>query len=463
MIEADPGSFRDVAGTVFHVDGRILRTVGKAAAEDFDFLHDCGLLDELVAAGRMVDAWKVDADIRQDAHYVLEHPRLPFISYPYEWCFTALKSAALLHLDVHLSALDKGMTLSDASAYNVQFIGSRPIFIDALSFRRYRQGEFWLGYRQFCRQFLNPLLLRSLFAIPHNDWFRGSLEGIPTEELRRMLSPRHFFSGNILTHVVLQAALGPSDGGGLEISRQDIGNRTFPLSALRRMLRKLRTWISGLKPGDRSGTQWREYETFKSYSDAETGAKKAFVAEFCEAVRPAMLWDMGCNTGEFSKAALDSGAGRAVGWDMDQNALDIAFTAADQSGIAFTPLFGNAANPSPAQGWNQAERMGWFERGPAEAVLALAFVHHLAITHNAPLNGIIGLLISIAPTGVIEFAPKSDPQIQRMLQLRDDIFNDYAMENFSEALSRRARIIKSGTLEPSGRKLIWFDAREASS
>lgn len=463
MIRADPGSFRDVAGAVFRVGGRILRTVNEAAAEDFDFLHDCGLLEELVAADFMVDARKVDAEIGKNARYVLEHPRLPFISYPYEWCFAALKAAALLHVDVHLSALAKGMTMTDASAYNVQFIGSRPIFIDVLSFRRYRQGEFWFGYRQFCRQFLNPLLLRSLFAVPHNDWFRGSLEGIPTAELRRMLAPRHFLSGNILTHVVLQTALGASADSGLEISRRDIRNQSFPLPALQRMLRKLRAWIAGLAPGDKSKTRWRDYETFKSYSAAETAAKKAFVAEFCAVVRPATAWDMGCNAGEFAKAALADGAGYVVGWDMDQNALDTAFTEARQSGIAFTPLFGNAANPSPDQGWNQAERMGWSARGPADAVLALAFVHHLALTHNLPLDGVIDWLISIAPTGVIEFAPKSDPQVQRMLQLRDDIFDGYTTENFSEALTQRARIVKSATLEPGGRKLFWFDARESSS
>ena len=171
------------------------------AADDFDFVRGSGLIDELHSRGKVIGEQIVDAALlgehAADAHYVLEHPRLPFVSYPYEWSFSALKAAALLHLDIQQAALKKGVTMTDATAYNIQFIGPRPVFIDSLSFRRYQEGEYWAGHRQFCEQFINPLLLRSFNGIPHNAWYRGELEGISAENLSRLLPWRSRLSWNV--------------------------------------------------------------------------------------------------------------------------------------------------------------------------------------------------------------------------------------------------------------------------
>ncbi len=175
----DSASFRDPSGHVYKIDGRIYRTVTDRALDDFEALRASGVYDELATAGKVVAAEIVQGGVpellRREARVVLEHPLLPFISYPYEWSFAALKAAALHHLEVHQAVLERGMTLSDASAYNIQFIGARPIFIDTLSIRPYREGEYWTAHRQFCEQFLIPLLLRAMFGTPHNDWYRGAL------------------------------------------------------------------------------------------------------------------------------------------------------------------------------------------------------------------------------------------------------------------------------------------------
>jgi ribosomal protein L11 methylase PrmA len=465
--EADPGSYRDVAGTVYRLGDRVLRTVRECAAEDFDLLRESGLLEELSADGRLVRADPVELDALdvpdEGVRYLLQHPCIPFISYPYEWSFAELKCAALHHLDVQLAALDRGLTLSDASAYNIQFLGVRPTFIDTLSFRRYRDGEFWSGYRQFCEQFLNPLLLRALLGVSHNSWYRGRFEGIATRDLRRLLPLRAYVSWRILIHVILNAALGSSDIAGEDLKALDPRARRLPLASFRKLLGGLRTWISGLEPADRSATYWRDYESFRTYTEAEAGAKKAFVARFVEAVGPAMVWDIGCNAGEFALAALDAGAGYVVGWDTDLSALDLAFARAQERCAAFTPLYGDAVNPTPAQGWAQAERRGWAERGPADAVLVLAVVHHLAIAHNVPLDKVVAWILSLAPVGVVEFVDKDDQQVQRLLSLRPDIFADYSLETFLAILTARARIVSRDTLAPGGRELIWFDARESQT
>jgi len=181
-VHVDPGSFRDPAGRVYNVGDQIFRTVMPESTLAYETVRDSGLLSSLVEQNMIVGSKEVSsdplADFAKNSNYVLEHPRIPFISYPYEWSFSLHKQAALHHLNVHLEALESGFTLSDATAYNIQFVGTRPVFIDHLSLRPYRENELWTGHRQFCMQFLNPLILWSLKGIQPNDWFRGSLEGI---------------------------------------------------------------------------------------------------------------------------------------------------------------------------------------------------------------------------------------------------------------------------------------------
>ena len=181
----DPASFRDPSGHVYDIGGRILRTVTSGAVSDYEFVRDTGVLGDLVNRGWVIAAEELDGaaleSVFDGSHYVLEHPRLPFISYPYEWPFEGLKAAALLHLDLQTALLSKGVVLSDANAYNIQFRGTDPVFIDYLSFQRYEDGAFWTGHQQFCEHFLNPLLLRAYLGVSHVHWFRGSGEGILAE------------------------------------------------------------------------------------------------------------------------------------------------------------------------------------------------------------------------------------------------------------------------------------------
>jgi ribosomal protein L11 methylase PrmA len=462
VAQADPGSFRDPSGRVFRDGARIFRTVSSRAAADYEYVRDSGLFDRLGAKGLVLAAAEVDRDtlgpIGAASRYLLEHPLIPFISYPYEWSFPALKAAAVMHLDVQLEALDSGCALSDATAYNVQFVGPKPVFIDHLSFRRYRDGEIWAGHRQFSEQFLNPLLLRALLGVPHNAWFRGAQEGIPTAELGRLLPLRRKLSPNVLLQIVLPTMFESSAGSAIAaLDSSPIDRPNLPIASYRALLQRLRGWIARLEPADTKKTVWRDYAATHSYRSDEVEKKIAFVAAIASAVRPNMLWDMGCNSGDYSKAALAHGATRAIGFDFDHGALETAFARAHAENLSFLPLLMDAANPSPNQGWEERERQSLGARGPADAVLALAFVHHLAIGRNVPLDRAVGWLVSLAPTGVIEFVPKSDPMVARMLRLRDDIFDAYTEEHFLAAVSARARIVKSIVVSAAGRRLVWFD------
>ena len=430
------------------------------ARDDFDFVRSTGLIDKLIGEGRLIGESIVDPSVLGDAargaSYVLEHPVLPFISYPHEWTFTALQAAALLHLDIHLVALEHGVTLTDASAYNVQFRASEPVFIDSLSFRRYVDGEYWAGHRQFCDQFLNPLLLQSKLGVPYNAWYRGSPEGIGAESLNDILPWYSKFSWGVFSNVVLQARLqerARTDTRALKRARA----RKLPLLGLRELLGSMRRQIARLSPMYTRETDWQDYANDNSYLGDEGQAKRDFVARFVRGTNPRKLWDIGCNTGDYSLLAIENGAGCVVGFDFDCKAIAAAFERSRSQRAHFLPLVLDASNPTPSQGWRQVERKGLQQRANADAVLGLALVHHLAIGKNIPLAEIIEWIVGLAPQGVIEFVQKSDPMVQQLLRLRADIFEDYAQPVFEGLLARCARIVQSEQVSATGRRLYWFE------
>jgi ribosomal protein L11 methylase PrmA len=458
LAESVPGSHRDPAGGVYRLGDRILRTVAPDHDAEFAATLRTGMLDRFADSGRIVAFEPLSGPPAAlglaGASRVLEHPRLPFISYPYEWSFEALRAAGLHYLDLHLEAMEGGLTLSDASAYNIQFLGTDPIFIDLLSFRPYRDGEIWSGYRQFCEQFLNPLLLSAKTGVMPNAWYRGALEGVRTSDLRRLLPWRALLSRRVLLHVVAHSALEDVAQTSLATKEASVA-AALPRESFLRVLGGMRAWLGSLAP-KRVRSRWADYPTTCSYTDEERTAKHAEVSRFAAALRPKMLWALGCNTGEYPLLALRSGAERAIGWDGDAAAVDTGFRAARDAGARFTPLVCDLANPSPSQGWDQAERAGMLERSSADAVMALAIIHHLTFGANVPLPKAIAWTVSLAPRGLIEFVAPHDVQVQRMIAHRGSV-HPYDRDLFVTALQKVARIERSTVLGPSGRELFWYD------
>ena len=464
VISPIPGSFRDPSGRVYQENGRILRTVNECFAKDFEFVESTTLFKTLASKDMILPFEVLSPNLLSgiggQAKYVLETPTLPFISFPYEWPFSALKAAALLHLKIQIHALEVSVTLSDASAFNIQFRGGHPVFIDHLSFRRYQKGEIWIGHRQFCEQFLNPLLLRALFGISHNAWYRGSPEGITAGEIRSLLKWRHFCKKNVLTHVVLQDFF-QKTGAPINKSLEEnsSGTKLFPLSSFQRLLGKMYTWISNLQPLKKGNSDWASYPQNCHYSVSDSKIKKDFILEFSKTVKPKLLWDLGCNTGEYSETALEGGTQYVVGFDFDQGALEASYRKAVERHLPFLALHMDLANPSPNQGWNGEERESLQARAKGEALLALALVHHLVIVRNIPLQEVVNWLIGLAPQGVIEFVPKQDHMVQELLRLREDIFAEYSYEQFLAYLNMKAAIIKTETTLSNGRVLVWFERK----
>ena len=461
--QAEPSSFRDPAGQVIEGrDGRIFRSVAPAAVEEYRYARKCGLVDALVVEGGLVAAEEVDpveaGVLPPPGGLVLEHPRLPFVSYPYEWPFALLKAAALHHLEMQIRLLDRGISFSDASAYNVQFQGARPVFIDWLSLRRYREGEYWEGHSQFCEQFLNPLLLAAKLGAPHNAWYRGMQEGIPGRELAALLPRRTRWSPRMQAHVLLPLRFERRAGSRGEAAKRT-AKRPLPRNAYRGLLTQLRRWIQDLDPAGTS-TTWSDYSSASSYDSGEASRKAEAVRAFVVEAKPQQLWDLGCNTGEFAAIALEAGAGDVIGFDSDFGALESACERARADRLRFLPLYQDLANPSPEQGWAQAERRSLGRRSEsADALMALAVVHHLAIGRNVPLPRIAAWLISLAPRGLVEFVPRGDRRVDDLLTLRGDRFADYTPEAWEAALAPYASIGNVETVSASGRRLYSYERR----
>ncbi len=452
------GSFRDPSGFVFYRDGTLLRQVNESYHQEYDALLASGLYDELTSEGFLVphEEAPIDRAATAGAYRVLAPRAVAFVSYPYEWCFGMLQDAALATLEIQRRALDRGMTLKDASAFNVQFHDGRPILIDTLSFEFHREGEPWIAYGQFCRHFLAPLLLMSLVDVRLGRLLERYLDGIPLDLASRLLPRRSWLRFAPLLHLHLHArSLKRFAGTSLKEGRpaRPVGLRSLLglVSTLEGAIRRL-SWTAW-------GTEWADYELTHGYSAEAHEAKRRLVAEFLERVRPGIVWDLGANTGEYSRLAVDRGA-RVIAIDGDPAAVERTYQTTRREGNAgILPLWIDLSNPSPALGWAHRERQSLVQRGPADLVLGLALLHHLAISNNVPLPSVARLLADLGPRLVIEFAPKEDPQVQRLLASREDIFTDYDTEGFERAFGSVYEILESRPIADSGRRLYLMSRR----
>lgn len=432
-------SYRDPAGFIFSRDGVLYRQINPAAREDYTALMESGLYEALAGRGDLVAHEEVDPALSPDgaAFRVIRPERIAFISYPYEWCFGQLKDAALLTLRLQKTAMAHGMSLKDATAFNVAFDRGRPVLIDTLSFERLKPGAPWVAYRQFCESFLAPLALMSVVDIRLNQLLRPWLDGVPLDLARTLLPWRTRLRPGLLVHLHLHAAAQRRLSGRTPTGPR--AQRPLNATALPALVDSLERTVRSLEWSPR-GTVWGDYYDDTNYSDAAFAHKREIVADAIERVAPATVWDLGANDGTFSRLASGRGIS-TVAFDVDPAAVEKNYRrVVERKETHLLPLLLDLMNPSAASGWANRERDSIADRGPADLALALALVHHLAIAHNVPLPRVADFFASIARALVIEFVPKEDSQVQRMLASREDIFHGYTREAFERAFSARFRI-----------------------
>jgi len=432
-----PGSFRDPSGFVFRKNGLIYRQVNPIYRKDYDHLMQSGLYEALIKNCLLIPHEEMEPTSIgiEGAYKILKPERIPFISYPYEWCFSQLKEAALTTIRIQKIALDFKMSLKDGSAFNIQFKEGKPIFMDTLSFERFPEGKPWIAYRQFCQHFIAPLALMADKDVRINQWLKIYLDGIPLDLAGLLLSWRTFFKFSWLTHIHMHAR-------GLKyLSQRSVKKKDHPVShqGFLGILDSLESSVRKTK-WNPSGTEWGDYYDQTNYTSAGFQHKQETVGLYLEKIKPDMIWDLGANTGLFSRLSARKGV-FTVSFDIDPAAVEKNFLQCrEERESHILPLILDVTNPSPAIGWENQERMSLLERGPADTVLALSLIHHLAISNNLPLDRIAGFFAKICKRLIVEFIPKEDSYAQRLLSSRRDIFPEYQQSHFEYEFKKNFEI-----------------------
>lgn len=458
--QVHPASFRDPSGFLFHREGILYRQVNHSYQKEYELLNSCGLYAELVDKGWLVRHSEADVEpeLPALAYKVLRPELVASISYPYEWSFSQLKDAALRTLAIQKRALKNGMSLKDASAYNIQFRDARPVLIDTLSFEVYHPGQPWVAYRQFCQHFLAPLALMASRDVRLNQLLRVYMDGIPLDLASRLLPARTRLNFGLSTHIHLHASFQRKHASsGANGSSRAAG---MSQTALEGLIENLRSVIHRLhwKP---KGTEWGDYytETSGHYSDAASRHKMKIIDAFLDQISPRSAWDLGANTGLFSRAASRRGIS-TLAFDIDPAAVEQNYLACKANkDTNLLPLLLDLTNPSPAIGWNNQERMSLLERAPVDVVLALALIHHLAIANNVPLPRLADFFQQAGRWLLIEFVPKEDSQVQVLLASRADIFPDYTQQGFEAAFRPYFEIHSSVPVKDTARILYLMERR----
>jgi len=447
-------SFRDSSGFLFYIENELYRVINSSYKEQYDHLINSELYKKLTENNLLISHEEINnLEIDYSYYKIIKPKKIPFVSYPYEWSFSQLKDAALLTLRIQKGAMKYGMTLKDGSAYNIQFFNGKPIFIDTLSFEMYEDGQIWKPYKQFCQHFLAPLALMSKKDIRLNLLSKTFIDGIPLDLTTKLLPKTTFGNFGLMAHIHAHAKSQKhyENKEDTKIKERTISKRSFEglTDNLDSSIKKM-TWKE-------DNTEWGNYYSDTNYSEESFEEKKKIILSTLEKITPRIVWDLGANTGIFSRLASDQGI-NTISFDIDPLAVEKNYLESLKNNEQnLLPLILDLTNPSSNIGWNNDERISFLQRGPADLVFALALVHHLAISNNVPLYKIAEFFSAISKFLIIEFIPKSDSQVKRLLTTREDIFKNYDEQNFEKEFSKFFKITSSQKLVESERTIYIME------
>lgn len=470
MIDHVGGSFRDPCSRVYtvpHDDSsnriRVIRGVDSETKENFERLASSDFYKQLLSEQRVVETQLLSDDdkyarllSKKGWAGVLEHEVIPFISYPYEWTFGMLKTAAFLHLRILEDALNNGWILKDSTPFNIQFIGSRPVFIDVPSFVPWQEGEPWVAYRQFCSCFLTPLMLKSHLRIDHLPIMRSYIDGLPPSEAVKFFQGSKRFKKGVMSHIVFPSRVenkilsNERDAVPAKERKASFHSKSMVLGLIQGMTRLVRS----LKI-DIDHTDWSDYDSTHTYDETEHSAKKSFVKDVVEEKRRRCIWDIGCNTGTFSQISA-AHADTVIALDGDHNAVEKLYRSerAKKKNTNILPLVMNLANISPNHGWAGKERRAFDERVKPDLVLVLALVHHIRISSNIPMDLFLAWLKKMDCEIVIEFVKRKDEMVVKLLTNKKEPYKDYNIDTFIGQAQKEFKIISQKELKGGKRELF---------
>jgi len=445
-------SFRDPNGYLFWQDRKLYRSINNSYKNHYNYLIQSGLYKKLTENNFLVSHEEIDNQIFYEStntFKIISPEIIPFISYPYEWSFSQLKDAALLTLNIQEIALDYGMSLKDASSYNVQFKNGKPIFIDTLSFENYEEGKPWIAYKQFCQHFFAPLSLMAHTDIRLSQLFKNNIDGIPLDLASKLLPLKTHFRPSTKLHIHIHSKLQKKFEDSAESKSKN--KRTISKTALKGIINNLKNSISNLK-WNIEKTEWRDYYDDDSYTENGFLHKQEIINSLLSRIHYETAWDLGANDGTFSRLIAKNRNCNVVSFDIDPACVEKNYLYCSENKLEnILPLSLDLTNPSPNIGWNNCERSSIQKRGPVDLIMALALIHHLAISNNVPLEKIALFLKNLCKFLIIEFVPKSDKKVKKLLSTREDIFPEYNQEKFEKIFSKHFEIFNEQKINESER------------
>jgi SAM-dependent methyltransferase len=449
-----PSSYRDPSGFVFRKNGRILRQINSIYAEEYEMLKQTGLYDSLTGKKLLINHEELgDLSEDSDVYKIIKPDEIRTVTYPYEWSFSQLKDAALLTLRIQQESVKFGMSLKDATPFNVLFNGCKAVFIDTASFEKFRETEPWIAYHQFCKGFLAPLLLASYHGPEMIRLLQQHPDGIPLELCARLLPGKSKLNSLALLHIHLQ--------GTIKRGKQGKGKGDFSRQKLERILDHLYRGISSLNLSVKLST-WSDYYRDSILSEQYLEAKESLVREMIFSVPFESAVDLGCNTGQFSLLVAEQGK-RVISSDFDPLCIERLYQHMRNKDAAITPIITDLMNPSPGIGFDSNERLSFKMRAKGELIMALALIHHLCVSHNLPFNKLARFLSDLGRYLLIEFVPKEDEKVKVLLENREDIFSDYNLDEFKLVFSNYYEIRMERQVPGTSRVLFLMEKKTKNS
>lgn len=443
-------SFRDPSGFVFTQNGRIYRAITILYKEDYDLLMSSGLYARLINETLLIPHTEIDEvnKTHSNIYKIIQPEEIKFISYPYEWCFSQLKDAALLTLRMQRIALEYGMILKDASSFNIQFRKGLPVFIDTLSFEKYVEGKPWIAYRQFCTHFLAPLLLMKYRDLRMNKLLSLFIDGIPLDLTKSLLPFQSFLKVSNFSHIYLHSLSETYTSSKSARKR----NLKITKNGMFGLIENLEKSISKINLKVKKSV-WRDYYSDNSYRETEFEKKQKIIDEYIKIINPQIMIDLGANTGFFSRIASKRGI-YTISSDFDPHCVELNYLEVKKKNEKnILPLVIDLTNPSPSLGWHNVERDSFLKRNKVDAIMALALIHHLAISNNVPFEKLALFFSALSDYLVLEFVPKEDIQVKSLLANRKDIYVNYNQAYFEEIFRQKYNIIKKNIITDSNRTL----------
>jgi SAM-dependent methyltransferase len=473
-------SFRDPSGVVFRLQDRIYRIANQTGWDELKIFLDSPAASRLLQNGSVVGSRLLDAperlrlladpyvaslNARVDGTVILEHERIPFQSFPYEWPPEMLHAAGRLTLDIALELSAAGLGLKDASPYNVLFRGPRPVFIDVLSFEPRQPGDpTWLPHAQFVRTFVLPLLVNKLHGTPIAETLITRRDGLEPDDVYRSLSLMDRLRPACLPLVSIPHWLGSRRSqDDLSIYRkQELSDPEKARFVLEHLLGRTRRSLDKLAPNSARNSKWSDYQTVNNnYTERHFQAKERFVNQALQEFQPRKALDVGCNTGHFSAMAARAGAA-VVAIDYDPVVAGNVWRMAAAQQLDILPLVVDLTRPTPGTGWLNRECPSFLDRAHShfDAVLMLAVIHHMLVTERVPLEEILKLAAGLTRNiAIVEFVGPGDSMFKRLARGRDHLHTGLTVEAFERAAAPWFEIVRSEQVEGTHRRLYVLRVR----